>query len=678
MKSVHAKTRAASAFWTNLFKPKAAPTKAGKTQPGAQPGAQPESELQSEPKPSSASAGKEPKRLPIIGLLKPSTQYLVVIGLSAFLALSSVGVAYVANSLTNKLEFVRAEVRASIALVERMSTILSAVSGGDASAFEDAASVQEAISQKTADLSVYASKLSVLQRLQLPQITLQESREDFLWKSLVGTQADLTPVTISLIGAQQAYDRVLMKQPTFGAFINAANEMRALGPRLANLADEIEGSGLAGLRDLKTAGIKYSVVTQEYLESNGNANFAGILDQIVADATARIPASDGSPAQAKVDQLRQLLSVSIPSAHAETREGYKALYGEVAKDVADAQNISAAYSSLAGRGIETPETVTVTWTVAGALLMLSLMNLAVLMAISAKQTQINAWGVKKEQVETDEAILTIMSELRPISNGDLVKRLTVTEHVTGSVADRINMMTEATQEALQGVKTATREAETSMEEIFELVEEANDATETATEQAQSSRQKSKDGAAAVARAVDKINDARNLIQEVSKRVKNLGEVAQSIGSITELIEQMAEKTKVLALNTSLIASEAGEGGAKYRTLAKEIDKMSDDTKNSLTQISASVKSMQVETQMVIATVEGVTSEVVNSSQQWDEALLALSKITESSEQIESLVNALRSTTTKQAVSASTAVSVMGRLSESAQKFRTTQEEKIDA
>jgi twitching motility protein PilJ len=478
---------------------------------------------------------------------------------------------------------------------------------------------------------------------------------------------------------QESFDQVLVHDPKIGQFVGAVAELRQAGPTFSKLVQDAAKEGVISGSDFEQLATNYGLQAHEYLSSNGSSASLLMLDGIAAKAALMLPADASTvQGQAALESLENYLNRRIPLVQRQLREGFRSMFGTIAESNFSAQTEASKLYELSKRDqtIEEPAAVLYTSAVFAAGVGLVFGALMIFMGISRKQDQMNAWNSLQEQKETDAAIIRIMEELRPISKGDLVSRLTVTEHVTGSVADRINLMTEATQEALQEVKSATREAESSMENIFELAEEANDAAENATEQAQSSREMSKDGANAVARAVDKMNEARQMIQEVSKRAKNLGEVAQSIGSVTEVIEQMAEKTKVLALNTSLIASEAGEGGAKYRTLAKEIDKMSDDTKKSLTQISASVKSMQGETQQVITTVENVTAEVVNSSQMWDDALVALDKITQSSDKIEELVKTLSQTTNKQAASASEAVTVMGRLSESAQKFRTNKEESI--
>jgi methyl-accepting chemotaxis protein len=616
--------------------------------------------------------------LPLIGKLSQRKQSALVISIGAALLLGAAVVGTASYSVNSRVDSLKAQINATALLSQALRSDMEAASNGTIPSFRQGDFNNRDLREIIASIASQADIPDGL-ALGLPPFTATPKWDDAIWNAvkgdvLQGTYDVKAPLTF-LAEIQEQADKIGLYEPTILSFTDAVVRVRELADRMV-----IEATADSKNKDvLLPLALHARESVQLVLSNGGNAGsiknaMASLLDVGIGIEDLGDPDRSGE----HVVALKKAADTALLDIGVVLSVNYSQTTPLLQETMASLTDASEKYGKLADALVNSdqPPLVVAGWLITALLASLALLSLTLLAAISARAASISAWHARKEQKETDEAIIQIMTELRPISRGDLVSRLVVTEHVTGSVADRINLMTEATQEAIQDVKSATREAESSMENIFELSEEANETAETATEQAQSSREMSKEGAAAVARAVDRMNEARQMIQEVSKRAKNLGEVAQSIGSVTELIEQMAEKTKVLALNTSLIASEAGEGGAKYRTLAKEIDKMSDDTKKSLTQISASVKSMQGETQQVITTVENVTAEVVNSSQMWEDALQALDRITKASDAIEGLVTNLRTTTNKQAASASEAVKVMGRLSESAQKFRTHKDESI--
>lgn len=305
-----------------------------------------------------------------------------------------------------------------------------------------------------------------------------------------------------------------------------------------------------------------------------------------------------------------------------------------------------------------------------ALAVFGALCIILMQAIHGRAAQRLVVRARHEQDETDEAIIRIMEELQPISQGDLTARATVTEHVTGAIADRVNMAAESLNHAIDDVKRAAVEAAELMTAIHTGSAGTIDDFQSAALQASDSRNVAELGAAVVADAVGKMDDARERMQDVSKRVKRLGEVSQAITSIVDLIEEVTQKTSILALNTSLKAAEAGEEGQAFQVIAKEIRDLSDDARKALRQIGQNVRMIQSETQSVIQTVEAVTQDVVEGSRLWEDARITLNNITTSSEQIEQMVTQLSGMAKQQAEKAAAASCVMGELSTSVGQFKT--------
>jgi twitching motility protein PilJ len=274
------------------------------------------------------------------------------------------------------------------------------------------------------------------------------------------------------------------------------------------------------------------------------------------------------------------------------------------------------------------------------------------------------------------AILRLMNELQQVAEGDLTQEATVTEDITGAIADSVNYTVEELRQLVGSVqKTATRVAQTtamvdntstellaaSTEQLREIRETGqsvldmagriNDVSVQAEESAQVARQSlqaADSGLQAVQNAIGGMNSIRDQIQETSKRIKRLGESSQEIGEITELISDITEQTNVLALNAAIQAASAGEAGRGFSVVAEEVQRLAERSADATRQISALVKAIQTDTQDAVAAMERSTQGVVEGARLSDSAGTALTEIDRVSRRLADLIEQISSSTSREA------------------------------
>lgn len=333
---------------------------------------------------------------------------------------------------------------------------------------------------------------------------------------------------------------------------------------------------------------------------------------------------------------------------------------------------------------------------------LGLMGLAVLLvgALAILNIRMAVFErTAKEHAEQNErnqrAILRLLDEMGSLADGDLTVEATVTEDITGTIADSFNFAIEELRKLVTTVnKTAimvdsaakqtkssaahmsraaenqTKEINAATESIVSMaasIEEVSGNAERSSDVARHSVEVAHKGGEAVRRTIDGMNTIRETIQETSQRIKRLGESSQEIGNIVELINDIAEQTNILALNASIQASMAGEAGRGFAVVADEVQRLAERSTNATKQIEVLVTTIQADTKEAVVSMERSTTDVVGGALLAENAGAALDEIEQVSNQIASLVQNISSSARQQAGSAADVTKRTKRLREISQQ-----------
>jgi twitching motility protein PilJ len=282
----------------------------------------------------------------------------------------------------------------------------------------------------------------------------------------------------------------------------------------------------------------------------------------------------------------------------------------------------------------------------------------------------------RQNERNQQAILRLLDELSSLADGDLTVQATVTEDITGAIADSINYAIEALRELVvtindsaikldaatrqtQAISTHLAKASTAQSKQVGSASESISAMASSTEEVSGNAERAADvarhsvdiahkGGDAVRRTIDGMNAIRENIQETSKRIKRLGESSQEIGNIVELINDIAEQTNILALNASIQASMAGEAGRGFAVVADEVQRLAERAANATKQIEVLVRTIQADTNEAVVSMERTTTDVVGGALLAENAGASLEEIEQVSNQIASLVQNISASSRQQA------------------------------
>lgn len=288
--------------------------------------------------------------------------------------------------------------------------------------------------------------------------------------------------------------------------------------------------------------------------------------------------------------------------------------------------------------------------------------------------------------QNQRAILRLMNELSDLADGDLTVRATVSEDITGAVADSVNYTAEELHklvtritEAAEQMGLATRdseamaqtllastqkqvreikEAEESVQLITRSIAEVDAAATKAAEVGRHTLDATNQGALAVRNTIAGMDGIREHIQETSKRIKRLGESSQEIGEIVDLISDITEQTNVLALNAAIQAASAGEAGRGFSVVAEEVQRLAERSAEATKQIGALVKTIQSDTHDAVAAMEKSTLGVVEGAKLSEVSGQSLKEIELVSNELAALINSISVSTQVQTEMASEVAEVM--------------------
>ena len=310
--------------------------------------------------------------------------------------------------------------------------------------------------------------------------------------------------------------------------------------------------------------------------------------------------------------------------------------------------------------------------------LLALASLVMLGLVNINETKSRARKSEEENGRNQEAILRLMDELGELAEGNLTINASVTEDITGAVADSINYTVEELRTLVRGINNAaqqmdqaasqasqvsdslqqaaqrqTVEIEGTSAAVVSLAQSVQQVSGNAAESARVAEQSlaaAEKGQQAVANAIASMNGLREQIQETSKRIKRLGESSQEIGEIVELISDITEQTNVLALNAAIQAASAGEAGRGFSVVAEEVQRLAERSADATKQIAAIVKTIQSDTHDTVAAMEVSTQGVVEGAKLSDAAGQTLAEIGDVSKKLAGLIADISSATQSQAES----------------------------
>ncbi|MEO8332889.1 MAG: methyl-accepting chemotaxis protein [Gallionella sp.] len=407
------------------------------------------------------------------------------------------------------------------------------------------------------------------------------------------------------------------------------------------------------------------------------------VDSLAAEESlAALPASDPNVMRAKdlFDTYRNSVQIVISQARnlVAAKKAAKAIVEDSGTLLTGSQRLVDAYQVSM---IKRPAALAAS--LSGLLLLVSLLLMAKAYMDNSRHRTEDAVRINRQN---QDGILRLMNELNDLAEGDLTVRATVSEDITGAIADSVNYTTEEFRKLVARIKAAAEQMERATRDAEDISKGLLDATQKQAQEIQgageavqlmtqsikevdSSAAQSADvarrtlaatqqGAQAVRNTISGMDGIREQIQDTAKRIKRLGESSQEIGEIVDLISDITEQTNVLALNAAIQAASAGEAGRGFSVVAEEVQRLAERSAEATKQIGGLVKTIQGDTHDAVAAMEKSILGVVEGAVLSDMAGQSLKEIEQVSNELATLINSISVSTQVQTDMASEVANVM--------------------
>ncbi len=209
-----------------------------------------------------------------------------------------------------------------------------------------------------------------------------------------------------------------------------------------------------------------------------------------------------------------------------------------------------------------------------------------------------------QQLVIDTYIESTLEKLREgEERGKLLDQIRETAAVLSSAS--ADILSTTTQLSSSSAETATAVSETTatLEEVKQTAQVSSQKARYVSDSSQKASQVAQSGRKAVEETMQGMQRIQEQMESIAESIVRLSEQSQSIGEIIATVNDMAEQSKLLAVNAAIEANRAGEQGRGFAVVAQEVKILAEQSKQATSQVRSILGDIQRATSAAVMVTE---------------------------------------------------------------------------
>jgi len=188
--------------------------------------------------------------------------------------------------------------------------------------------------------------------------------------------------------------------------------------------------------------------------------------------------------------------------------------------------------------------------------------------------------------EDNEMMSKLGADLNAMTDGlsIMTKQIMETSHNMVSTLEEVRRAVEVQSSGATEQAASINEITASLAEIEKSTAQTIDKARALGKAAKRTQEKGHLGLNSVEESVNGMRLVREKVQLIAQTILDLSKQTQQIGAITAVVTNLAQQSKMLALNASIEAAKAGEAGKGFAVVAAEVKNLAEQSELSTSQV----------------------------------------------------------------------------------------------
>lgn len=195
------------------------------------------------------------------------------------------------------------------------------------------------------------------------------------------------------------------------------------------------------------------------------------------------------------------------------------------------------------------------------------------------------------------------------SLGEMTKQITDSSHSMVSTIDEVRHAIDVQSSGANEQASSINEITSSLSEIEKSATQTMEKAKTLGEAAHRTEEKGQLGFESVEQSVKGMKMVRDKVQIIAQTILDLSRQTQQVGEITSVVNNLAQQSKMLALNASIEAAKAGEAGKGFAVVAAEVKNLAEQSEQSTEQVQRILDEIRKATEKAVMVTEEGAKEV---------------------------------------------------------------------